>query len=1061
MQSCDRMRRRQHLGKQALRQEILLVRRQLGSLVEYLCKSVVIGFSLLLQMASVIGCRRWNEPQIMVSSQSVTTKTGWVGLMSRQSIIALLLLASTLLAADKPRPAADAAGAMTLPPGFRATLFAGEPNVVQPIAFTFDDRGRMWVVECLSYPKWLRGNAKGSDRVSIFEDKDGDGEFDKKTVFLDNGTNLTGIELGFGGVWLCATPNLIFVPDRDGDDKPDGPPQVMLDGWDIEARHNVFNGLRWGPDGWLYGCNGILSNSKVCKPGTPADKRVAINCGVWRYHPTRQVFEAFAHGTTNPWGLDFDEYGQCFITNCVIHHLFHIVQGGHYQRMFGQDLNPHCYGLMKSCADHIHWGGGHWTSSRGGQGVHNDPGGGHAHSGCMIYLGDQWPAEYRNRVFMCNIHGNRINQDLLERKGSTYVAKHGPDFLKANDDWFRGIAIHQGPDGSAFVSDWCDTGECHNYEVADKTNGRIYKITYGKPKPFTGDLSKLSDVELAKLQASPNEWLVRHARRLLQERAAAGRIDPRAATVLFELLRNGEGDRVKLRAMWALNVAGHLSDELALEMLDHKSEYVRAWAASISAGNTPSGPVVEKLWLKAAAERSEFTRLHFAAAIQRLPIEHRNKVASALLDRKRDASDPMLPLMLWYAVESIVDQAPIAAATLMTDSTIPSLQRNLVRRIVSANDRRALGLLVLQLRSSIFSDETRANVLHGLQEAWASERSVPMPSGWTETFGSLWKSKSAQVRLRAIALGVLFDDPFAIMEMISVLETSTQDIGARNLAFKALSQKKSKDFLKYLFPLLEDQHLRALAIRELATYSETTIPSKLIALYPKLPAVEKGDVLQTLSSRAGFALSLLEAVEKGMIPRSDITPVLARQLLALKSAEVAKRLETVWGTFRPATAERKALINKYKQMLTPNTLAKADLPRGRTLYTQQCASCHKLFGEGGNVGPELTGGQRKSIDYILENVVDPNAIVAREYLVNIIETKTGRVLSGIIKEENDRAITLQTTNEIVVVPKDEIEDRAATKQSMMPEGIFDKMTPAEIRDLVAYLAAKEPLPDER
>src|SRR5262249_48600011 len=328
------------------------------------------------------------------------------------ALIATIIVVSSLNGQDRPLPPASAVKAMTLTPGFKATLFAGEPDVVQPIAFTFDDRGRLWVVECLSYPKWT-SDGKGHDRVVIFEDTNGDGRFDKKTVFYDKGANLSGIEVGFGGVWLCSTPNLVFIPDRDGDDKPDGPPQIVLDGWDLKAQHNVFNDLAWGPDGWLYGCNGILSNSKVGKPNTPADKRVAMNCGVWRYHPTRQVFEAVAHGTTNPWGLDFDEDGEIFITNCVIKHLWHVVPGAHLQRMFAQDITPNTYALLPSIADHIHWAGGDWTSSRGGKGAHDAPGGGHAHVGCMVYLGDNWPDEYRGSVYTCNIHGNRINRDTL------------------------------------------------------------------------------------------------------------------------------------------------------------------------------------------------------------------------------------------------------------------------------------------------------------------------------------------------------------------------------------------------------------------------------------------------------------------------------------------------------------------------------------------------------------------------------------------------------------------------------------------------------------------------
>ncbi len=251
----------------------------------------------------------------------------------RRLLVLLTLLAVALPALGQQPPLSpeESLKRFKLPEGFRITLFAGEPDVRKPIAMTLDDRGRLWVVESASYPHWVPEGKTGKDRILIFEDRAGKGRFDSCKVFLDNGTNLSGITVGFGGVWLCATPNLLFIPVKPGEDKPAGPAEVVLDGWARKAKHNVFNSLTWGPDGWLYGCNGIIATSWVGKPGTPKKDRTPLNCGVWRYHPTKKRFEAFAWGTTNPWGLDFDEHGEMFITNCVIKHIFHVVPGAHFR----------------------------------------------------------------------------------------------------------------------------------------------------------------------------------------------------------------------------------------------------------------------------------------------------------------------------------------------------------------------------------------------------------------------------------------------------------------------------------------------------------------------------------------------------------------------------------------------------------------------------------------------------------------------------------------------------------------------------------------------------------
>ena len=554
-------------------------------------------------------------------------------------------------------------------------------------AWSFDTRGRLWVVECLSYPKW-RADGKGGDRVVILEDTDSDGVHDKRTVFLENGSNLSGIEVGFGGVWLCSIPNLIFVPDRDGDDKPDGPPEVLLDGWNFkDTKHNIFNSLAWGPDGWLYGCNGIQSRSLVGKPGTPDAERVRLDCGVWRYHPTQKRFELYASGTTNPFGLDWDENGHLFITNCVIHHLWHVIPGGHMQRMYGDDVNPFVFGYQTSCADHLHWGGGAWTTSRstgaGGSPAHSEAGGGHAHSGAAIYLGDNFPAEYRNSLFTCNIHGNRLNRDKLERTPSGYVGKHAPDFLFANDSWFRGIAARVGPDGGLYVSDWTDTGECHNYDVADSTNGRVFKVVHGTPQKWSGDVAKLSDDELMKLAFHKNDWFVRQARRVLQERAAAGKLGKETPKQLAELVKGTPDVAWKLRAMWAAHVTGALTPDLFPDLLAHDDDDVRAWAMML-ATDGPTPAAVPAVLAAVEKEESPFA-LHFAAGVsQRLPNADGRKLARLVEWRILDTDEPNLALAGWYAVQKALAGTDREADwnDFLEHARHPLIGRNIARYLV-------------------------------------------------------------------------------------------------------------------------------------------------------------------------------------------------------------------------------------------------------------------------------------------------------------------------------------------------------------------------------------------
>lgn len=966
---------------------------------------------------------------------------------------------------------------LQLPPGFRATVFAAEPDVQNPIALAWDARGRLWIAENYTYAEnRLKFDLHLRDRILIFEDKDGDGHFDERQVFTDEVQRLTSIEIGFGGVWALCPPQLLFIPDKDGDGVPDGTPEVVLDGFTVPPvnHHNFANGLRWGPDGWLYGRCGASAPGELGPPGTPPAARIPIRGGIWRFHPRMKVVEVLTSGAVNSWGHDWDAHGEAFCVNVVNGHLWHIMPGAHYQVAHTLDPNPRAYALLDQHADHWHFDTAKgWTASR--DGAANDFGGGHAHAGAMIYLADNWPAEYRGRLFTLNLHGRRANQEILERAGSGYVARHGEDVFFFNDGWFRGLELHYGPDGGVFVLDWSDTGECHEATGVHRTSGRIYKITYGQVRPPKfGDLREMDLNELVTWQHHPNEWFVRQARLQLAERVASGSDVLRVLPQLHQLIKPGMEPVIQLRALWALHALGAAEEWFLRAQLWHPDEHIRVWAirllsdcwpldtamsARTAAGSgegkerhlTPSPATFKQFTRLAKSDSSGLVRLALATVLQRLPVSMRPELAAPLLARAEDADDHNLPLMLWYGLIPVGDSAPEQLAALAAGARIPLVRQFIARRLGEDIEKTPEPLNRLLSEAVNKGEAFQADVLSGLTDALRGWSKARKPAAWDTLQSKLAGTTNAEFRDRARDLSALFGDGRALDEVKRVALDANAELPFRRAALQTLIEQRPPDLREICERLLNVSFLNSTAIRGLALFDDPVIGERLADSYSKFHASERAAVIETLASRAAFASALLDEVAAGRIPRAEVTPFHARQIRSFNNVALTQKLREVWGESRDSPAEKREFMAELKEKLTPAVLAVADKSAGRVVFTQACAACHTLYGQGGQAGPDLTGSGRSDLDYLLENTVDPSAVVNADYRMSIVDLKDDRTFNALILARTDRTITLRTMAETLTLERAEIERIQESTLSLMPEGLLEALTEKQVHDLIAYL----------
>ena len=938
----------------------------------------------------------------------------------------------------------EAIQAMTAHEGFSVNMYASEPTITQPMAFCWDDRGRLWVAENRDYEARHSGfSNSGDSRILILEDTDRDGKADKTTVFADGIPFPAGMAVGMGGVWLGAPPNLLFIPDRNEDDKADlDDIEIRLTGWGIRDRHETLNSFHWGPDGWLYGCQGFATTSHVGKPrgkgklykaGDAFPKKMAfdgepveINGGVWRYHPIKDRFEVVAHGFSNPWGIDYDAKGNFFITACVIPHMFHVIPGGIYHRQGGKHFNPYVYSDIRTIVDHRHRS---------------------AHGGARIYLSDAFPAKHHGRIFMCNIHERAVLSDILHRNGSGFIASDGDDFVKANDPQWVGFSMELGPDGALYALDWHDADICGK-QVLHKETGRIFRIapTESQAKNWPdrfSDLSKLADERLVELQTSVSSWHARRARIVLQHRAQKGQLTQQALDRLRDIYKQHPNPDVRLRAMWTRHIITDFQEQELIAALKDRDEHIRAWAIQMLNEDRKASQIVyDRLIALAKNDPSAVVRLYLAASLQRVPDTIKWSIAQGLVGRNVDQKDHNIPKMIWFGICDLVPNEIQKSLELASKSQIPLVTEFIARRIAEDNQ---LDGLTETLGKSLPADK-KITLLQGIRKGLEGKRSLKAPKDWEEMSQQISKADT-DLAVRVAEVSQLFGIASATESQIKLASDINAPVQQRANAIRSLALQQNASLLARLPKLIDDPQVQIEAIRAVSHYDQISLSKLLLNRYSKLTPPAQLEAVQALATRPKSGWQLTQAIKSGQVPRRAVPAYVARQLRRV----VGNGFVEIWGPIDEIGADKKAAYQKYRKLLTPEALSKGNYKNGQKLYQSACMACHKLHGQGGELGPDITGANRSNLTYLLDNILDPSGIIQDDYKMVVITTRDGRTFVGNVVSENERQLTLRIVGQNIVLNLSEIQSREVSPNSMMPEGLLENLSDKQVIDLFNYL----------
>ena len=946
-----------------------------------------------------------------------------------------------------PSSPAEALKKFTVRKGLTVELIAAEPAVTQPIHVSWDSQGRLWVVQyrqypfpaglkVISYDQHLRaqfdkvplpppGGEKGADVISVLVDTDGDGVYDQQTDVLKGLNITTAAVAGNGRLWVLNPPYLLSYALKDG--LPVGDPVVELAGFGLEDTHSTATSLQFNIDGWLYGANGSTTTGNV---GVPGGKRTAWQgqC-IWRFHPARKVFEIYAEGGGNTYSLDIDGKGRVFSgSNYGDTRGMHYEFGSYGVKNWGKHgplTNPHAYG---------------WFEHMGNTGDKR-----RFPQAFVIYEGGLLGDEYAGKILAPNSLANKSYVSRLVTQGSTFRTIDEEDLIVSSDRWFRPVWTGVGPDGAVYLADWYDTRLSHVNPVDDwdKQRGRLYRLhpegTKVGLKPF--DLAQAPANELVDRLSHPNEWFRKQAVLEIGWRQLKETVPALRAML--------DGPRA-LEALWALDLLGAVETP----PLTHADPYVRRWAWKIL-GERQKAPTAAQ-FAAAKQETHLEVRAQILASAKRMPAE-----AVPLLHAALGPADESghIPLLAWWALEAHLGSPAERATTLAGLREAPelvasplfrdTLAERIGKRLAHGSDALANAAKVHLLCPPEAAEKLIGGILTQLDPGDLPE----MPATLRDALDrQLAKDGLKPIPSAALRAG----DKSALTTALKELSDKRTSVRRRNELADALSNARRPEAIEPLLKLLVAPATEAKKplLTALTRYDDVRLPRAIIDNYERSIAADDGLrelALRTMAGRKAWAPLLIAAVEAGKILAPHITADIARALLRHDMPEVNAAVERLWKPLLVTglTPEKDREVARLRAVARSG---EGEAEKGRMHFQARCANCHALKGEGGKVGPDLTGYDRGSLDFWVLNIVYPSLEIREGFGSYDVRLTDGTIANGILERRDGGEIVLRDlAGNRTKVKEAKVASLLASPTSVMPEGLLAGMSDQDLRDFFAYL----------